>query len=303
MADVFDPEKQTKPGLNRRVFVGIGAGVAAAGSTIAAALAQADGFGKPHPPIVAENDPAITVSRPSLSTGIPAYAAVPKKAGKTTPGVVVIQAIWGLDPQLTDVVRRFAKEGFVAVAPSLYARQNPPSGEGVTDFSVFVPFAAKLENEQVNGDAEAAAAWIRHRAGSAPAQRPPKVGITGFCMGGGIALRQMWQNPAYFDAAAIWYGAVRQQGPPAGQPLTNAQLQYVRHIKSPIEGNFGGRDTGPAPGDVRLFAAKLAVPSDIKIYDEAGHAFFDDTRSSYVASAASDAWTRTLAFLRKNLAA
>ena len=94
---------------------------------------------------------------------------------------------------------------------------------------------------------------------------------------------------------------MRQEGPPADQPLTDAQLAYVERIHIPVEGNFGGRDTGPAPGDVRLFEAKLKVPHDIKIYDEAGHAFFDDTRASYVASAAADAWTRTLAFFRKYL--
>lgn len=301
MADVFDPGTRTKPELNRRVFVGIGAGAAAAGGSIPAALAQAEGFGKPHPPIVSENDPAIVVSRPELSSGIPAYAAVPKNATKSTPGVVVIQAIWGIDPQLTDVVRRFAKEGFVAIAPALFARQNPPSGEGVTDYTVFLPFALKLDARQVNGDAGAAADWIRKRAGVDPNVRPPKVGITGFCMGGSIGLRQMWQNPAPFDAAAIWYGNPRQD--PPGEPLADANLRYVSQIKSPIEGNFGGRDTGPPPADVKLFESKLKVPSDIKIYDAAGHGFFDDTRSSYVASAASDAWTRTLAFFRKHLAA
>ena len=289
MADLFDPDAQTKADLKRRVFVGIGAGAAAVSGSIAAALAQAEGFGKPHPPIVAENDPAIVVERPTLATGIPSYAAFPKNAAKTTPGIVIVQHIWGVDATIRDDVRRLAKEGFVAIAPLLFARENAPSGDGMTDFTVFRPYAAKLNAEQVNGDLAAAADWIRKRAGVAANARPPKVGITGFCMGGAIALRQVWQNPAPYDAAAIFYGAVKDQD--------------VDRIKIPIEGNFGGRDTGPAPEEVRAFEAKLKVPHDIKIYDEAGHAFFDDTRSSYVASAASGAWTRTLAFFRKYLAA
>ena len=292
--------------MKRKVFVGIGAAGAAAGGTIAVALAQAEGFGKPHPPIVAENDPAIVVEKPDLARPggpIPAYAAAPKNATKTTPGVVVVQHIWGVDATIRDFIRRLAKAGFVAIAPELFARNHPPNGDGMTDYTVFRDLAAKLDKDQVNGDLEAAADWIRKRARVAEDMRPPKVGFTGFCMGGGIALRQVWQNPKPYDALAMWYGSVRQQGPPADQPLTDAQLAYVNDIKVPVEGNFGGRDTGPAPGDVRLFEAKLKVPHDIKIYDEAGHAFNDDTRASYVASAAADAWSRTLAFFRKYLTA
>jgi carboxymethylenebutenolidase len=76
-----------------------------------------------------------------------------------------------------------------------------------------------------------------------------------------------------------------------------------RSIHIPLVGNYGGRDNSIPPANVRAFAAKLTVPNDIKIYDEAGHGFNDDTRSSYVPSAASDAWTRTLAWFRRYLTA
>ena len=116
--------------MNRRAFVGLGAGAAFAG-TIAAALAAGEGFGAPHPPIVAEDDGALEVTRPALQSGgrtVAAYAARPR--GTVKGRLVVVQAIWGVDAQLRDVVRRFAKEGYVAIAPDLYAGLGAPSGDG-----------------------------------------------------------------------------------------------------------------------------------------------------------------------------
>jgi carboxymethylenebutenolidase len=107
-------------------------------------------------------------------------------------------------------------------------------------------------------------------------------------MGGGIALRQAVANPNY-DAAAIWYGDV---GPVIGD---------AGDISLPLLGSYGGRDTSIPAEDVRNFESALTDKHDIKIYDDAGHAFFDDTRSSYVASAAADAWKRTLAWFAKYL--
>jgi len=286
---VFDPGKQTNPEFNRRVFVGIGAGAAAVGSTIAGVLAQGEGFGQPHPPIVPETDPTIRIEHPDFLAGITAYAAIPKNATASTPGVVLVQHIWGVDATIRDDVRRFAKEGFVAIAPDLFSRMHAPLGDAQTDYTIFLPYAQKLDARQNTLDLEAAAAWIRKRAGVASDHRPPKVGITGFCMGGTIALQQTWKNPKPFDAAAIWYGDVKDQNAAA--------------IAIPIEGNYGARDNGIPAAAVQEFAAKLKVPHDIKVYDEAGHGFFDDTRSSYVASAAADAWSRTLAFFRKYLSA
>lgn len=107
----------------------------------APAAAQAD-FGKPHPPIVPEDDPAITVVRPQLSAGIPAYAAMPKNVTPATPGIVQVLAIWGIDAQLRDVVRRYAKAGYICIAPDIYARDPAPNGDGNSDIAQFQPAAA-----------------------------------------------------------------------------------------------------------------------------------------------------------------
>jgi carboxymethylenebutenolidase len=296
VADFIDPLLPANAAFKRRVFVGLGAGAAALASPIAAALAQGEGFGKPHPPIVAEDDPAIVVDRPPLvrpGTTIDAYAAWPKTAGPATPGLVLVQAIWGVDAQLRDTVRRYAKEGFLCIAPALFARSSPPSGDGATDIAVFRPLAAALVREQVKGDLLAGRDWIRAKAPQA------KVGISGFCMGGGITIREVI-GEADYHAAVPFYGDVLQ-GAPRDQPVTADTFAYAKKIATPLLGNYGARDTSIKAEDVRAMFGLLAAPHDLKVYDEAGHAFFDDTRPSYVASAASDAWTRTLGWLRRYL--
>ena len=294
----IDPVHSTGSELSRTAFVGLSAAALGAVTT-ARALAQAE-LGKPHPSLVADSDPAITIATVTLTRpdgNITAYTATPRDATASTPGIVVVLHIWGVDTSIRDVVRRFAKEGYVAIAPDLFGRFGAPSGDNATDYKPFQTIAQKLDTKQVDGDIRAAAEWIR-------ASHPnAKIGVTGFCMGGRIALRQTVDNGDIFTAAAIWYGAVRNvTGGPSGNegPIESA-LAYTDQIRIPIEGNYGERDTGILAADVRAFQQRLRVPNDIKIYPEAGHGFFDDQRSSYVPSAAADAWSRTLAFFAKYL--
>ena len=298
MNDTTDPTSATAREVSRRGFVRIGAGGAFVVANAAAASAQTDGFGKPHPPIVAENDPAIVVARPRLQPKaggpIGAYAAMPRSVTPHTPGVVVIQHIWGVDATIRDTVRRYAKAGFIAIAPQLFDRLNPPSGDNATDFTLFGPLAAQMNAQGfVPTDALAAHDWIRTRAADA------KIGITGFCMGGGIALQQLIGSTAY-AAASIFYGDVRP-GTKRDEPTTASTFDYTSKITTPLLGSYGARDTSIKAADVEAMFARLTAPHAVRIYDEAGHAFFDDTRSSYVPSAAADAWTRTLAWFHTYL--
>ena len=304
MSDPIDPTRATASAFNRRAFVGLSAGATAYASTLAAALAAGDDFGKPHPPIVAEDDPAIAVGRPQIHNGartLDAYYASPKSAGPATPAVVVVQHIWGVDAQIRDVVRRFAKEGYIALAPDLYTGLGAPSGDGLTDYKVFVPSAQKLNDATVDSDLVAAAAFVRNGSGG----KREKIGVTGFCMGGSIALRQAVDSASTFDAAAVFYGKVRYDT--AGNndgPIAAMALAYADEIGTPLLGSWGARDTGILAADVKALEARLTdlkKPHDIKVYDEAGHGFFDDTRASYVPSAAADAWTRTLAWFGTHL--
>jgi carboxymethylenebutenolidase len=294
--DVEDPTKPMDANLSRRAFVAMSAGAAAV-TTISAASAADDALGRFHAPLVPEDDPGLIVERPRLDRpggAIDAYSARPRDAGPSTPGVVVVQHVWGVDAQIRDVVRRFAKAGYVTVAPDLYGRLTPPNGDAATDFTLFSPLAQKLVDDQVDGDIAAGARWIRQRAGVGADARPPKVGVTGFCMGGSITVRASVDSPQ-FDAAAVWYGKIRQATSADGR-ATAISLAYGDHVLMPLLGSFGGRDTSIPADDIRALQTRLKVPNDLKIYDEAGHAFFDDQRDRYVASAATDAWTRTLSW-------
>jgi carboxymethylenebutenolidase len=278
----IDPAHAISAKLNRRVFVGITTGATIAASAPAGAQ---EPLGRPHPPLVSENDRAIAAQHVALQRDdatVAAYAAWPASAGPHTPSVVVIMHLWGVDSQIRDVVRRLAKAGFAAIAPDLYARLGAPNGDGVTDYTIFKPYAMRLERDVWLGDVRAAVQWLS-------AKFPgTKTGMTGFCMGGKLALIAAIEEGELFSVVAPFYGDVAGLDPKA------------LHI--PLCGSYGGRDTGIPPDKVREFTAALAVPNDLRIYDEAGHAFFDDERPSYVASAAADAWARTLACFNKYLA-
>lgn len=276
-----DPTAATSEKLNRRVFVGISSAAAIAASAPAGAQEE---LGHPHPPLVAENDPAITVDHVQLQSAgatVPAYGAWPVGATAGTPSVVVIMHIWGVDTSIRDFVRRLAKAGFAAIAPDLYARFDAPSGDGVTDSSVFRPYAQRLERPVWLGDVRAAAQWLATKFPTT------KTAIVGFCMGGKLALTAAIEEGSLFELVVPFYGSPADLDP--------------KSIHIPVCGSYGGRDTGIPADSVRAFAAALTVPNDIRIYDEAGHAFFDDQRKSYVASAAADAWERSIACFHKYL--
>jgi carboxymethylenebutenolidase len=301
VSDPADPKRSTSSALKRRTFVGLSVAAATAG----AALAQSERYGQPHPPIVAEDDPSIASSRPSIEEPgrtLGAYYAAPRNAGRTTPGVVVVHHLWGVDAQMRDVARRLAKEGYVAIVPDLYSGMNAPSGDGVSDAARFRSYAAQLGDAVVDGDLAAAAAFLRSGAGN----EPMKVGVLGFCGGGATALRQTVDNASTFQAAVVFYGKIRYStdGNNDRGRITRIDIGYAEEIGVALMGNYGARDTSIPADDVRALDQRLAElrkPHDIKLYDEAGHAFFDDTRASYVAAAAADAWTRTLAWFGTRL--
>jgi len=279
----LDPTNATSDRLNRRSFVGIAGGAALAAT--ASASAQ-ETLGKPHPPLVSEDDSAIRVEHVELKRPdgpVAAYAAWPPRGGPKTPSVVVIMHLWGVDAQIRDVVRRYAKAGFATIAPDLYSRFGAPNGDDVSDYTAFRPYAEKLARQQWLGDVRAAVEWL--------AEKFPgtKTGLTGFCMGGKLVWIALSEEGNLFAAGAPFYGAVADIDSKA--------------IHTPVCGSYGARDTGIPAADVRAFFAALTGPNQLKIYDDAGHAFFDDTRPSYGASAAQDAWIRTIAFFTEYLGA
>jgi carboxymethylenebutenolidase len=280
-----DPTRATSPELNRRAFVGLSAAMTAGVTTLTHAAAQTQGaLGEPHPPLVPENHPAISVERVSIrrpDATIAAYAAWPVRATPNVGSVVVIQHIWGVDESIRDVVRRLAAAGYAAIAPDLYSRFGAPSGDGSTDIDVFRPYAKQLDRKQYDGDIRAAALWLTTKFPQT------KVGVMGFCMGGHIALIQALDNADVFAVVAPFYGSL-----PGIDPLA---------MNMPVCGSYGARDTSIPQEDVRAFRDALRVANDIRVYNSAGHAFFDDQRASYVPAAAVDAWKRTLDCFKKYL--
>lgn len=282
-SDAGDPTQSTRLEMNRRAFAGFSL-AAAASATMAASAQTAPTYGAPHAPLVSENDPAIVVERVTLRRpdgAIDAYAVYPVAVRSYTPGIVLAMHLWGADAQMRDVARRFAKAGYCAIVPDLYGRMNAPSGDGISDAAEFRPFAEKLARRQYGGDLRAGALHLLSKSPQG------KHAILGFCMGGRIALEQAVDNADIFDAAVPFYGAVKDIDP--------------LDIHIPVCGSYGERDTGIPADDVRNWKAALRVRNDIRIYGSAGHAFFDDTRASYVPSAAEDAWKRTLLFLKDTL--
>ena len=210
------------------------------------------------------------------------YLARPQ-GDKPGPAVVVLQEWWGLNEHIKDVARRFAKEGYVALAPDLYKGQvaTEPDEARKLVMALDMPAAVGeigsaidflLAEEYVSGD---------------------QAGVVGFCMGGALALRT-----ALADAGA---GQVGAAVPFYGQPLTPEEAAT---LKAPVLGLYGAEDQGIPAANVKAMQEALTaagVENDFQIYAGAPHAFFNDTRESYRPEAAADAWQRTLAWFKQYL--
>jgi carboxymethylenebutenolidase len=282
--------------IDRSTFMGGSAAVIAAANAVPAGAQTAD-FGKPHADIVAESDPAIAVMRTTLQrpdATISAYVAMPKAVSATTPGIVMCAHIWGVDTQYRDLARRFAKLGYITIAPGIFDRSHPPSGDGQTDLSLFSPSVAALyAGNTMNGDLLAGKAWIRGKAARG------KVGLYGNCMGGGIVLQALVGTTDY-DAASVLYGYVRADRKTT-EPPPDGAFDWAPKISAAVTGFYGGQDGGINVLDVQAAYAKLGGPHDVTIYPDAPHGFLDDTRPSYRAVAAADAFAKMTAWYGKYL--
>lgn len=225
------------------------------------------------------------VSIPTADGRIPAYRAMPK-SGKSFPVVLVVQEIFGVHEHIKDICRRFAKLGYMAVAPELYARQGDVSK--LTDIQeIIAKVVSKVPDAQVMSDLDAATDWAA-KSGKGDTRR---LGITGFCWGGRIVWLYAAHNPK-LKAGVAWYGRLVGQAS-ALQP--KHPIDIVSSLKVPVLGLYGGKDQGiPLDTVEQMRAALKAVgnPSEIVVYTDAGHAFNADYRPSYNKQAAEDGWKR-----------
>lgn len=198
------------------------------------------------------------------------------------PAVVVIQEWWGLNDHIKDLARRFAGEGFVALAPDLY------HGVVTTEPDEARKLVMELDMAEAVKEIQRGMAFLREQKYISG----PKVGVIGFCMGGGLAL-QTALTEDNLSAAVAFYG----------KPLS---AEEVAKVKAPILGLYGAKDQGIPVDAVKSMESELkkaGIESEFHIYEGAGHAFFNDTAPSYNADAAKDAWPRTLGWFRKHLSA
>jgi carboxymethylenebutenolidase len=204
-------------------------------------------------------------------------------AGTSGPGVIVIQEWWGLVPHITDIADRFAAEGFVALAPDMY------HGEATDEPDLAGKLLMSMNLATAGKDLSGAVDLLQERTGRT------KVGVTGFCMGGGLALMAACLRPDAIAAAAPFYGGMR--------PDTVIEWDNLAAV---VEGHYAATDRGTAaPEAVKELEATLRAKgknATFHVYPGTQHAFFNDTRPEvYDAAVAKTAWDRTLALFRANL--
>ncbi|HVN52358.1 MAG TPA: dienelactone hydrolase family protein [Acidimicrobiales bacterium] len=200
-------------------------------------------------------------------------------------GVIVIQEYWGLVPHIKDVCDRLAAEGFTTLAPDLY------HGQTTTEPDEAGKLMMAMNIDQAARDMSGAVDYLL----GLDAVDGPKVGVIGFCMGGGLALVLGCQRPDAIGAVVPFYGLI---------PWAHAQPDYSR-LDAPVLGHYAGDDGFFSPELVDQLQAtltSLGKDADLEVYPGVEHAFFNDTRPEvYDAEAAARAWVQTVGFLHSNL--
>ena len=273
--------------FTRRDFVqtSVGGGFAAAVLPVTAQTIRTDSDG-------------LSVSEVTIMVGdfkMPAYRAMP--AGKSNlPVVLVISEVFGVHEHIADVARRFARRGYMAIAPELFVRQGDAQSYGEIA-KLFAEVISKVPDAQVMGDLDATVAWAKANGGNTS-----KLAVTGFCWGGRITWLFSAHNPQV-KAGVAWYG--RLVG--AASALTPKQpVDIAANLHGPVLGLYGGQDSGIALDTVDKMKAALAAGSgaakrsEFVVYPDAPHAFHADYRPSFRKDAAADGWKRCIAWFEAN---
>ncbi|MEY3262445.1 MAG: hypothetical protein RLZZ620_1497 [Pseudomonadota bacterium] len=233
---------------------------------------------------------------PVGSFNMPAYISRPDKASGSLPIIIVVSEIFGVHEYIADTTRRFAKLGYLAIAPEFFTRAGDPNTFG-TIAEIQSNIVAKTPDTQVLADLKAAIAWAGKNGGDLK-----KVGVTGFCWGGRIT----WLSATLPEvkAGVAWYGRL------VGDKTANNPRQPVEiaaDLKAPVLGLYGSADTGIPLDTVEQMKAALAKASSnpaakaskFEIYPDAPHAFHADYRNTYREGPAKDGWAKCLAWFKQ----
>ncbi len=261
------------------------------------------GFAAAVLPVMAQNvinTPAdgLTVGEVTIDVNgfkMPAYRAAPAH-GKNLPVVLVISEIFGVHEHIADVAKRFARLGYLAIAPEMFVRQGDAGSYGEVA-KLMSEVIGKVPDAQVMGDLDATVAWAAANGGDTT-----RLGITGFCWGGRITWLYAAHNPQV-KAGVAWYGRL----------VGNATALTPRHpveaagdLKGAVLGLYGEKDTGIPLDTVEKMKAALATGSaaakrsEFVVYPDAPHAFHADYRPSFRPAAAQDGWARCVTWFKAN---
>lgn len=226
---------------------------------------------------------------------VPVYEARPA-TGQNNPTILVISEVFGLHEYIKDSARRFAKQGYHAVAPELFARAGGVAH--ITNIQEVLKIVLSQKREQTLGDLKATADWAKTRQGA----RADRMGVTGWCWGGSTTIQVLGTNPD-MKAGVTWYGPPARPYESASGPVTG--FDVAKDVKVPFLGLFGGKDQNPKPEDAQRFGEMLRQNGnknvEIVVYPDSGHAFHADYRPSYNKADADDAWKRCTAWFDKFL--
>ena len=234
---------------------------------------------------------------PVGSFQMPAYVSRPEKAKGTLPIVIVVSEIFGVHEYIADVTRRFAKLGYLAIAPEFFTRAGDPNAYG-TIAEIQQNIVAKTPDSQVLNDLQAALVWAGKNGGDLK-----RVGVTGFCWGGRIT----WLSATLpqIRAGVAWYGRL------IGEKTENSPrhpVDIAADLKAPVLGLYGAADTGISLESIDQMRAALAQAApknpvakacQFEVYPDAPHAFHADYRATYREGPAKDGWEKCLAWFKK----
>ncbi len=234
---------------------------------------------------------------PIGSYQLPAYVSRPENAKGNLPIVIAVSEIFGVHEYIADVTRRFAKLGYLAIAPEFFTRAGDPNTYG-TIAEIQSNIVAKTPDAQVLNDLQGALVWAGKNGGDLK-----RVGVTGFCWGGRIT----WLSATLpqVKAGVAWYGCV------IGEKTENSPrhpVELAAELKAPVLGLYGGADTGISLESVEQMRAALAQAapknpaakaSRIEVYPDAPHAFHADYRATYREGPAKDRWEKCVVWFKK----
>ena len=224
---------------------------------------------------------------------MPAFLCAPTE-GNRKPAVILLMEAFGLTSHIRDVAARIAKVGYVVLAPDLYYRELPNNKFGYDEIEAGKAMMWRLNfDKSVEEDIRATLAYVK----SLPDVYPDKVGVTGFCLGGGLTFLTACKLSSEIAAAAPFYGVVLDEW-----------IEAVKNITVPVYLFFGGVDPYIPLERVKQIESRFQEVGKeagkdytLKVYSDADHGFFCEERSSYNRSAAEDSWREVTEFFNKHL--